>query len=145
MYIYYNGNYKRRCSYWTKNNRSIVAILLVFIFLLLNGTININKGNDTNDNGIIQNTDNNASDNPKSTENTQDIKPTVDEKFANYLVDELSLFAGRNKILKATQGDITAPKLTQDEVKNNSDFYKENFTNALSYNMILPSRFNKKW
>lgn len=120
---------------------TIIAIILLII-CLASLMLQYSKINNT-DKASATNTNQETSNNKGNELNDDNEENQFAEQFFNYLVDMISERAKEGVILKDTTGDVTADKLTEQEVVANKNNYINILKNNLNNNEIFSDKFIK--
>lgn len=99
-----------------------------------------------NRNNISQNYDNVNLDQKgvSSNQNTEKTTKSNEELFIAYLLDSIEIYARKGYILESIDGDVTAAKLTEAEVKNNRDLYTEKLKGLTNDKETVISYYEKQ-
>lgn len=129
----------------------IVALTITIVTLMKINNSNSEKNPNNNiNNGIIDNTGKEEGKLPEQQPSDADkdevdeqVKNSFEYKLTNYIVNSIKTYAKAGKILKSTDGDVSAAKLTEKEVQNSAASYTKKITAMLSDKTIFSSKFTK--
>lgn len=108
-----------------KSGTNLVLLILIFIVIVLLIAFILN-GYYSNKNNIENNINTNSLNSVNKVEqNTDTSKENLNNMLVEHILNSIETYAKNGYILKDTEGDVTAEKLTLDEAQKNREKYKE--------------------
>lgn len=117
-----------------------IFIILILIMLLSSMLYSYNNIKNMNDK-MIDNTEQMNVIEENNEKELEDVNINFEEALVDYIINSIKKYAQDGYILKDTNGDVTASKLSGQEVENNIDNYKKSIENMLEDSSIFSTKF----